>query len=331
MATIHNPTNFNPADYTVLDYLDNRRPEYFGQTVEAWREEIAFWEADMARIFGATWQRKIHSCVHCGNGRVRYITAVEHIPTGDVVVFGADCTARLGFADRMSWKLAQIKAKAEAGHARMKLWGQREAFVKSRPDLAAAIEQAKAEVHGMNTFVHDVIGKLNRFGSISDKQIAAVVASLQRDLDKANAPVEVKGDAPTGRVTVTGVVVGLKDQESAYGWTTKMTIKLANNARVWMTKPAGADVERGATVTVTATFEVSATDKSFAFGKRPIVSKVQNPTPAPEATPAGRAAGDLGTAAIQWIESDTTPTLDAVFAFARAAAHNGLEALGATA
>jgi hypothetical protein len=333
MATIHNPTNFNPADYNVEDYLDNRRPEYMGQDLETWKEEIAFWEADMARALGADWRKKSHRCVHCGNGSVRYITAVLHIPTNDVVVFGADCTARLGFADRKQFKLAQIKAKAEAGHARMKVWQAREAFVDARPALKAAIAQAATPAHAKNTFVKDVIGKLNTYGSLSDKQVAAVIASLARDVQKATEPAEVKGDAPTGRTTVTGLVVAVKTYESAYGCTDKMTVKLANNARVWVTVPASAAVDKWDTVTVTATWTASDTDKSFAFGKRPIVSQVVKPEP-PKATtdnpvdvPAATRAAEFGKAAIEGLASPDW-TVDLVASVARLAGHDGLKALG---
>jgi len=276
--TVHNPTHFEPAHYEVLDYLDNERPEYFGQDVETWRQEIAWWEADMARTFGPLWQGKIHHCVHCGNGNVRWITAVQHQPSGEVVVFGADCTERLGFTNRQAWKLAQLKSKAEAGHGRMKVWKARERFLEANPALVAVIAQAKTPAHAGNTFVADVLAKLDRYGNLSDAQVAAVVKSLARDLEtaarKAAEALEVKGEAPEGRQTVTGVVLTTKGQESDFGFVLKMLLKLANNSKVWLTVPAGADVKRGDVVTVKATFEVSRDDKSFAFGKRPYLVDV---------------------------------------------------------
>jgi hypothetical protein len=272
-ATVHNPTNFEPADYEVIDYLDNKRPEYYGQTVDAYAEDIKFWEEEMERALGAEWRSKIHRCIHCGNGSVRWITVTEHIPTGDRVVFGADCTSRLGFPDKHAFKLAQLKSKAELGHARLKVWKARTAFLAANPAFAAVIEQAKGEAHARNTFAQDVIGKLDRFGSISENQMNAVIASLARDIEfaakralEAETP---KGDAPVGRVTVTGTVLSTKEVESDFGPTTKMLMQLDNNSRVWMTVPRSAEVERGMTLTVTATFTVSETDKSFAFGKRP--------------------------------------------------------------
>lgn len=277
--TVHNPTHFEPAHYEVVDYLDNKRPAYYGQGIEAFEAEIKFWQDEMIATFGADYAKKIHHCVHCGNGRVRWITATKHLPTGDVVVFGSDCTARLGFRNQVAFKLAQLQAKAEAGHKRMKIWVARTAFLAANPEFAAAVEQAKNEVHAKNTFVADVISKLNLYGSLSERQVAAVIKSIARDIEmasgKAAEATEVKGDAPTGRQTVTGVILSIKQVEGYYGWQSKMLLKLENNARVWLTVPSKAAVEVKNTITVTATFEVSKDDKSFAFGKRPSLVSVK--------------------------------------------------------
>lgn len=276
--TIHNPTHFEPSDYDVLDYLDNKRPLYYGQGIEAYENEVKFWEAELAAVFGPDWRKKVGHCVHCGNGRVRWITATKHVPTGDVVVFGSDCTARLGFANKFAFKLAILKSKAEAGHAKLKVWKARVAFLEANPLIAAAIEQAKGEAHAKNSFVQDVLSKLNQYGSLSERQVAAVLKSLARDVEvasgKALAALETKGNAPEGRVTVTGVILSTKVVEGFYGATVKMLLKLENNSRVWLTAPSKTVADRGDTITVTATFEVSKDDVSFAFGKRPTLVSV---------------------------------------------------------
>lgn len=272
-ATVHNPTRFEPADYTVVDYLDNKRPVYCGGSAAAYAEDVAQWVAEMTAVFGADYPRKIHRCVHCGNTNVRWITAVTHHPTGDVVVFGADCTERLGFENRAAWKLAQLKAKAAQGHARLKVWHQRVAFLEAHPEVVVALTQITEPVHAQNTFVKDVLRKLDQYGSLSPRQVEAVTASLAKDIERAAAraveATEVKGEAPVGRATVTGVVRSVQDRETDFGVVTKLLLKLENNAKVWLTKPSGVIVDRGDTVTLTATFERSATDPSFGFGKRP--------------------------------------------------------------
>jgi hypothetical protein len=270
--TVHNPTNFEPSHYEVVDYLDNKRPPFYGQTSEEYALEVKWFQENMLRTFGANWRAKIHHCVHCGNGNVRWITAVRHQPTGEVVVFGADCTERLGFANQMAFKLAQLKSKAEAGHARMKIWNLRTAFLATHPEVADAVEQLKNPVHAKNLFAQDVLAKLNLYGSLSERQIAAVLSSLARDIQNAaRRAVEA---------TVTGVVLSMKEQATDFGVVTKMLMKLENNAKVWLTCPAKAEINRTDTVTITATFERSKDDPSFSFGKRPVVVNVTVvPTP----------------------------------------------------
>lgn len=274
MATIHNPTNFEPRDYEVIDYLDNRRPEYyFGMPAKAYEEVVKAWEGDMLRVLGADWRAKANHCVHCGNGNVRWITAVRHIPTREVVVFGSDCTDRLGFANKMAFRLALLKSRAEAHTESLKVWKRREEFLTKHPELREVVAGIDEPIHARNGFLQDVIAKLNRYGDLSDKQVAAVVSSFKRDAEfaarRAVEATEVKGDAPSGRVEVTGEVVSTKWIENDFGRTQKMLVKLTNHSKVWVSVPAKETIERGDTITIRATFEVSHDDKSFAFGKRP--------------------------------------------------------------
>lgn len=273
-ATVHNPTHFDPADYSVEEYLDNRRPEYCGQSVEEWQAEMQAWEDAMHEALGPDWMRKCHRCVHCGNTSIRWITAVAHAPTGETVVFGAVCTARLGFADKHAFKLAQLQARAEARKVRFTIWNKRQEFLAANPAIADALARIDDPIHERNTFAKDVLSKLDTYGELSPKQTAAVVASLERDkvwaARKAQEALEPKGDAPTGRVEVAGTVVSLKLQESLYGSTLKMLVKLDNAAKVWCSVPSGHEPAVGDTVAFKATFTVSDTDKSFAFGKRPV-------------------------------------------------------------
>jgi hypothetical protein len=281
MSTIHNPTNFNPADYIVLGYFDNRPPEYRGQGIAAFEHESKDWRAELAAVYGPEWPSKIHHCAHCGNGSVRWITAVKHKPTSEITTFGAICTQRLEFEGRDEFALARLQARAETHAVAIKAWKKREAFLKDRPELAAAIEHLDEPVHADNRFVHDVIGKLGQYGSLSDRQVAAVLTSMAKDRERGVVVPEVKGDAPSGLQTVTGEVLSVKLKEGPYGSNWKMLLKLANGSKVWMTRPTKhSEIARGDVVTVRATFEVSREDKAFAFGSRPTVVKVESPAAA---------------------------------------------------
>lgn len=278
VPTVHNPTNFEPRDYEVQGYYDNKRPVYYGQGAENFSLEVTAWESELRFAFGDDWRSKIHHCAHCGNGTVRWITAVKHMPSGDVIVFGAVCTKRLGFVDKHEFKLAQLQSRDEARKVRIGIWKAREAFLDARPELRAAVACIDHPEHAKNVFAKDVLRKLDQYGSLSEKQVAAVLQSVQRDIERAKeaavAVTVVKGDAPSGRVTVTGNVLSTKIVEREFGSTLKMLVQLDNNSRVWCTVPSGSNVERNNRVTFTATFEVSKDDKSFAFGKRPVMVNV---------------------------------------------------------
>lgn len=170
MSTIHNPTNFEPKDYVVEDYLDNKRPVFCGEDAATFELLVKDWERDMERALGADWRAKMNHCVHCGNGNVRWITACRHIPTNEVVVFGSDCTRRLGFADKFAFKLAQLQARAEARKVRFTIWNKREAFLEKHVELRAALACIDHPEHVKNFFAHDVLAKLDRYGELSDKQ-----------------------------------------------------------------------------------------------------------------------------------------------------------------
>jgi|SRR5579859_5206325 len=81
--------------------------------------------------------------------------------------------------------------------------------------------------------------------------------------------------APTGRVTVYGVIKGEKWVESDFGTTRKMLVKLDDGNKVWCSVPSKlfpfepADGIKGKRIKLTATFERSKDDEHFSFGSRP--------------------------------------------------------------
>lgn len=276
-ATVHNPTNFEPKDYEVENYLDNRRPVYCGGHVADYEKEVHWWEHEMSQTFGPDWRAKVNHCVHCGNGSVRWITAVRHIPTGEVVVFGATCTERLGFADRFAFKLAQLQARDTARKVRFTIWNRRQEFLKVHPEVFIALNEIDKPIHAGNRFAKDVLSKLDQYGSLSPRQVECVISSLARDHEyaakKAVEAAEEKGLAPEGRITVVGIVLSVQERETDFGIVHKMLVKLDNNAKVWASVPRGYGINRNDIVAFTATWKPSDTDKSFAFGSRPHLVK----------------------------------------------------------
>lgn len=289
---IHTPSKFNPQDYEVADYLDNQRPRLEWLGAKEMELEMNAWERHIARYFPTCAavrknqgpqlpEHNIHRCRHCGNTNVRYIVAVLHKPTGQYIVFGNECVERLNFPNRDAFKAEQVRARAEAGNARLRIWHARQEFLSTRPELAKAIETIADPVHKDNTFAHDVIGKLNQYGSLSERQVAAVLNSLHQDKERGGreerraqekAQLIASGvTAPVGRVAVEGEVLSTRVDEGPYGAVCKWLVKLTNGTKVWSSVPASLAGEnlRGSRVRFTATFEHSKDDPTFAFGSRP--------------------------------------------------------------
>jgi len=300
--SIHNEANFRPEEYEVLDYLDNQPPRWmdfcppymFGAPTGVYQATIdtarqAFeaaqsrWNAEMDRYFPHRHnsQPSIKKCTHCGNTQVRYIIAVRHKPTGQNVVFGDVCVERLGFANYEAFKAAQVRARAAQGNANLAVFRKREEFLTAHPEFAALISNV-AEMshpdHARNGFAADIIAKFNKYGGLSDRQVDSFIKSIARDHEYAArraAEAQIpRGQVPSGRVEVMGELIKVKyfDPQVDGRSGAKMTLKLDNNSRVYVTMPSSYDAQAypvGSWVKLKATIQPSRNDASFGFGKRP--------------------------------------------------------------
>ena len=231
MSTIHNPVNFEPRDYSVVDYIDNHPPEpphagyaacnlmAYNQMIEEWKKERDAWHA---RIKALNVQGGIHRCCHCGNGNVRYITVCRHEPSGQNVAFGTDCTERLSLPGAYAFKAKFIRTAANTHAIHMEKLAKIAAIMEAYPGLAEALQ-----VTG-NNFISDIKHKLEQYGELTDRQIEAVIAAAQREKEYRKRREEEKanrGPVPVGaRITFTGILISRKVQESQFGEQNKCLI-----------------------------------------------------------------------------------------------------------
>lgn len=300
MSTIHNPVNFLPQDYEVFDYVDNEPPKYvFGMPYEAYEIVRKSWENDLIRAFGTSEEKWIeerqseafiaalamsHKCVHCGNGRVRYVTAVTHIPTGKRVCFGADCTHRLGFKDEKAFREEIIRSRAHAQAENFKIYVRANKWLDEHEGARAIIEKAISR-QGQNSFVDDVVAKLWKYGGLSDKQFAAIGLAMDRD-DARQARIEAEkaklaNVAPLGegRVTLQGIILSRRyETVPGFGYRgseqtlLKLLVQLDDGSKVWGNAPGSIEWDSivvGARVSFSATVTRSEKDAHFGFFKRP--------------------------------------------------------------
>lgn len=301
---IHRPSAIIPEDYSFVcvNYRDEEGRSDPYATVQFNRH---------MKKTGGKFSKHEHggACMVCGAYMLDY-AIFHHIPTNDYIRTGCDCANHIDNGHASAFRrVAQLRraavkrnAKVEACSAKLEALGilaQVECYFQP-DDMFGAVRGCDvpqetnllgAHLFGVTdkeygryyeqqfTNLIDMVRKLNKWGSLSDKQTAYLLvlctkfADLPRTIQlqrEANAKLP---DAPTGKVEVTGEVVSIKTEEyqaSYYTtvYTDKMTVKDDSGFKVYCTVPTSIDgVEVGQRVRFTVT--PSHNDQKFGIGKRP--------------------------------------------------------------
>lgn len=214
-------------------------------------------------------------CDHCG-AHLRYYAILQHAPSRTLIRVGETC-----LDNRFSLATAEfhrVRKAAQLDRERQRVKNTRLAWFAVNPDREVAFGWASAMVsegaYGYEGMRHSFVHKVNRYGSTSDKFVAAMLRDMvrteRRDEERAaeeatRCPV-VAGKA----VQVEGEVVSVKWQENAYGGRLVFTVKDDRGFMVWGSVPSAIDgVERGDRVRYVADVEASDRDECFGFAKRP--------------------------------------------------------------
>lgn len=282
---VHRPAEVIPADYefVAFEHLSpGNHPDPLG-LAQAQMEERSRIRAHMART-GGTYSSHAHggNCMICGNANAIYTALFYHAKSNTYVRAGQDCTDKLdrgdldfnAFSRRIKDHMAARAGKAKA-QATLDAAGLAAAW---------AIYTAEQVTWGHNAeewTIRDIVGKLVRYGSISERQEDFVRTLLGRIDQRAERAAQRAAEAANaqpwtaGRQVVEGTIVSVKSQESYYSRvdTLKMLVKRDDGAKIWTTVPSSAldSGERisGKRIRFTVTVEPKAEDPTFAFGSRP--------------------------------------------------------------
>jgi len=310
---IHRPANFDPADYRVIDYLDNKRPDppvpATTEQWEAYERYIAAWQARVFEHFpnwrtGGDDHASIFTCNHCGHPAIRYVAVVEHVPTGKRLAFGETCAERVGLEGRDEFRKRFIFDKAKRELAAYEREQERLAFRATNPEVVTFLESLNDDYDSREPeFLLSLKQQLRNKGSLSDAQVAAAGKFLAKRKEwAAKREADEAEHAPTtplveGRRTITGTIVSTKVQHSDYHPSQlKMLVREDDGNKVWGTVPRAVEdltvptdhyengewykrppvVEslRGQRVTFTATVKRSEDDPHFGFFSRPNDAKL---------------------------------------------------------
>src|SRR6516165_2645956 len=200
----------------------------------------------MART-GGTYSRHAHggNCQVCGNSNAIYCAIFHHAPSNTYVRMGSECTEKVDmqldraaftrFKDGVAqWRTARAgKNKAKAlveDHGFARAW-----VIYDQPGVA--------ETRYEESTLIDLISKLVKYGSLSDKQwafIGRLLANIDtrglRDAQRAQEAAVAKAipeEMIGRRVKIRGEVISKKLVESPYGSYMKMLVKHQDGWKVW--------------------------------------------------------------------------------------------------
>ena len=293
----HRPSAIVPQDYefVAFDYVG---PSFdFGMCQFLLTQRKLFRE-HMTRAGGTYAKHENSGSCHVCGACAFYLVQWYHAKSNSYIQTGEDCARKLEMSygdmnafrrvigdarEAVAGKKKAIAILADAGMARA--WEIFEAEYDSLPgkdvqnhDPLSQDPPISRQVYYEETTIRDIVGKLVKYGSISDKQTTFVSNLLnkidQRPIVEAQRKAEhdAAADCPTGRMRIRGTVVGTKvvaDNYSRFGGEkTNIIVKTVEGFKVYGSRFGG--VEKGQEVDFTATITPSDRDTKFGFFKRPV-------------------------------------------------------------
>lgn len=269
---IHRPSapEFNPENYQFVTCID-LHPEQ-GDRKSA-GELVNQYVAQGYRFAVAG-----EGCGHCG-ANIRYAALMLHPLTMEMLYIGEQCLTNR-FESITKTQFQTLRENARLNRERINRKQKRADFIAAHPEAQMLLAYER-EVEAIPTFLSSLTFQLERDGELSEKQLAAIEPAIIRDREQTARAIAREAEAnalrasgvraPSGRVTVTGKIVGFKTVESdIYGDTLKMIVQSVEGWKVYVTAPVGAgDALVGEQVTFSAQITPSQDDVLFAFGKRP--------------------------------------------------------------
>lgn len=276
----HRPSAINPEDYVFVSFHDHRPDAAFA----AIAEQQAF-RAHMAST-GGKFSGHDHGgvCHICGNVHAMTVARFWHQPTNTYIEVGETCAEKLLCGETLNFRSFREKVKAGVQAATGKR--KAEAFCKEHGIPYSYDIWLANDYHNWGyeeATIADIISKLVKYGSISDKQIDFVAKLMKRIDERAAIAAQRKAEADAaapipafeGRATVEGEIISRKGVDTAYGFAIKVVVKHADGWKVYGTLPAAIeDAERGDTVRFDAAIAVSDDDPKFGFFKRPTKAEI---------------------------------------------------------
>lgn len=298
-SDIHRPSMINPADYRYVCMLYSPScgdPMADALIAKAARETLERFRSTT----NATWsQHKGGECCGVCGTRCIYQAVFCHTATNKLIRIGIDCTEKMFADDDDAFRpiradiseikdLVAVERRNKAGRLKaaavLQLSGQLAAW-----DIYVAKDQSTRE----SATICEMVDQLVRYGALTESQheyIDTLLSNIQ-NADQIAAAKQAAWDAaepvPAGRHEISGRMISVKTQDTAYGAAVKCLLLDDRGFKIWMTMPnavyqplwsSGAltgslvgrmRLHKAVRMTCTATLEQSSKDAKFGFGKRP--------------------------------------------------------------
>lgn len=276
---IHRPSAINPAEYQFVGiWFDPGAEDVVGghKLLAEESERIT----QFMEYHGAQWSTHSHggTCQCCG-AHALYLAAFYHEHYNELIRVGERCAEKLGMGCDAAFTAARKKVSSAREHATGKARAKLQLQERELESAWVLYETKDLQGHD-NLIAFDIVGKLIRYGAISDKQWEFLkrlmfrienreAIEAQKEAEKAAAL-----DCPKGRMLITGTVLSTKMSDGVYGSVLKMLVKVTDGGyTVYGTVPSGIQAEKGVVVTFRATVEPSDKDPKHGYFSRPIAQK----------------------------------------------------------
>ena len=276
---IHRPSSehFDPENYSfhACFYLgENRTPEELAN----YRKTIELLESQGFKRFG-----NVNNCAHCG-ARISYLAVMINRASGEFLHIGETCLSNRFELTKNEFK--HLRESQRLNRERATRAERAAKFLDENPAVRELVEFAKSDSENLYAagFLTSLLFQFERDGFLSEKQVNAIRPAIERERksrqisqERETARLQLLNEgvqAPEGRITFEGTVLGFKVQESDFGSVEKVILKSAAGWSVYVTMPANISANKGDVIRLTATLTPSQDDPLFAFGKRPAKAEI---------------------------------------------------------
>lgn len=238
------------------------------------------------------------NCDHCG-AHIKYYAIMKHLPSRKLIKIGEICLGNR--FERSTAEFQRLRKEAKLDRERQARLREAEQWKENNAEIWDYLYEQVHEKHTENDFLRSLFKAVDQYGSLTERQVAAVEKFITREREREQQREERQANEPQptpvieGNGEITGRVVHMKWKDSEYygGGSMKMLVIDDRGFKVWGTVPKSilADIDsasRDANVTTynellrqntvrvnfKATVKKSNDDECFGFFSRPTSGSV---------------------------------------------------------